>query len=429
MRADSRDVIIVGGGIAGGALATLLARAGLDVLVLERQLQYRDRVRGEFMAVWGVADAARNGLLESLLGAEGSSVITHKVPFDEVHRPHEARARAVDLTGASADAPGALGLSHPGACAQLTCDAAAAGAEVVYGVSDVAVTTDGGRARVRHVIDGREITHSCRLLVGADGRASVVRQQLGLTLHQTRARTYGAGLLVDGVASWPADTYASGTENDLLFFVFPRRAGVARLYLLHDAREARRFTGAAGRFLEAFHFRCLPGSEEFAAARPIGPCAAFPMNDSWVDDPVVADGVAVLIGDAAGHNDPILGQGLSLAMRDACSLAELLVGSPDWSAARLHRYAVARAERLRRLRFVASLQTDLRCTFSAEGARRRRRAYDLFQEEPSARLPLAAEILGPDRVPASAFEAPAAELILEGRARPTGTGAATVAKS
>jgi 2-polyprenyl-6-methoxyphenol hydroxylase-like FAD-dependent oxidoreductase len=419
MRADSRDVIIVGGGIAGGALATLLARAGLDVLVLERQLQYRDRVRGEFMAVWGVADAARNGLLESLLGVEGSSVITHKVPFDEVHRPHEARARAVDLTRASADAPGALGLSHPGACAQLAGDAAAAGAEVVFGVTDVAVTMDAGHARVRDVTDGREITHSCRLLVGADGRASAVRQQLGLTLHQTRARTYGAGLLVDGVASWPADTYASGTENDLLFFVFPRRTGVARLYLLHDAREARRFTGAPRRFLEAFNFRCLPGSEEFAAARPVGPCAAFPMNDSWVDDPVVADGAAVLIGDAAGYNDPILGQGLSLAMRDACSLAELLAGSPDWSAARLHRYGEARSERLRRLRFVASLQTDLRCTFGAEGARRRRRAYDLFQEEPSVRLPLVAEILGPDRIPASAFEASAAELILEGRAAVT----------
>lgn len=34
---ESRDVVIVGAGIAGAALATVLARHGLDVLVLERQ--------------------------------------------------------------------------------------------------------------------------------------------------------------------------------------------------------------------------------------------------------------------------------------------------------------------------------------------------------------------------------------------------------
>ncbi len=42
------DVVIVGGGIAGNALATMLARAGTAVLVLERSAVYRDRVRGEF---------------------------------------------------------------------------------------------------------------------------------------------------------------------------------------------------------------------------------------------------------------------------------------------------------------------------------------------------------------------------------------------
>jgi flavin-dependent dehydrogenase len=56
------DVAIVGGGIAGASLAIVLARAGLHVLVVERQGEYRDRVRGEYMANWGVLEARELGL-------------------------------------------------------------------------------------------------------------------------------------------------------------------------------------------------------------------------------------------------------------------------------------------------------------------------------------------------------------------------------
>jgi len=43
------DVVVVGGGIAGSAVAAALAAADLTVLVLERQTVYRDKVRGEYM--------------------------------------------------------------------------------------------------------------------------------------------------------------------------------------------------------------------------------------------------------------------------------------------------------------------------------------------------------------------------------------------
>jgi flavin-dependent dehydrogenase len=48
--ARTADVVIVGGGIAGSALATVLARGGHEVVLLERQSVYRDKVRGEGMA-------------------------------------------------------------------------------------------------------------------------------------------------------------------------------------------------------------------------------------------------------------------------------------------------------------------------------------------------------------------------------------------
>jgi 2-polyprenyl-6-methoxyphenol hydroxylase-like FAD-dependent oxidoreductase len=54
----SFDVIVVGGGIAGSALASVLARAGLGVLVVEREERFRDRIRGEGTWSWGVAAGA-----------------------------------------------------------------------------------------------------------------------------------------------------------------------------------------------------------------------------------------------------------------------------------------------------------------------------------------------------------------------------------
>jgi len=54
---DKVDLVVVGGGIAGAAMATVMARSGARVAVLERQVVYRDHVRGEFMQPWGVAEA------------------------------------------------------------------------------------------------------------------------------------------------------------------------------------------------------------------------------------------------------------------------------------------------------------------------------------------------------------------------------------
>ena len=71
--------------------------------------------------------------------------------------------------------------------------------------------------------------------------------------------------------------------------MFPRANGRIRLYLLHDVAQRGRFAGPdrAQAFLAAYRgLTCIPGSDElFAAARPAGPCAFYPMNDTWTDEP------------------------------------------------------------------------------------------------------------------------------------------------
>jgi flavin-dependent dehydrogenase len=60
------DVIIVGGGIAGSTLGGVLARGDLNVLVLEKETRFRDRIRGEGTWPWGVTEAHQVGLADLL---------------------------------------------------------------------------------------------------------------------------------------------------------------------------------------------------------------------------------------------------------------------------------------------------------------------------------------------------------------------------
>ena len=55
METTSYDIITIGGGLGGAALAKVMAESGARVLVLESEPQFKDRVRGEVMLSWGVA--------------------------------------------------------------------------------------------------------------------------------------------------------------------------------------------------------------------------------------------------------------------------------------------------------------------------------------------------------------------------------------
>ena len=85
MRHSEPDVVIVGAGIAGGALGAVLARAGFEVVLLEREDSYPDRVRGEYTAPWGVTELAKLELLQPLREA-GALFTTRSIPYDENYR-------------------------------------------------------------------------------------------------------------------------------------------------------------------------------------------------------------------------------------------------------------------------------------------------------------------------------------------------------
>jgi 2-polyprenyl-6-methoxyphenol hydroxylase-like FAD-dependent oxidoreductase len=402
MTLQTTDVVIVGGGIAGSALAAVLAREGYEVFVLERQTAYRDKVRGEFIVPWGVAELLQLSLEDALLAA-GGSYVSRAVFYDEVIPPADAEAAAVPLDELLPGIRGALDVGHPEACEALIQAASVAGATVVRGISDVRVST-GKTQHVRYKVDGFEHGVRCRLIVGADARLSTVRRQLSIKLNTIPPRTMGGGMLVDQLYSWPGHKLALGTEGDLHYFIFPRANGRVRLYLLYTIEQKSRFQGPdrQTKFLDSYRFHSIPGSEAIAASRPAGPCAFYPMDDSWTDTPY-AEGV-VLIGDAAGWNNPIIGQGLSIALRDVRIVADLLQSRSDWSAAAFESYGEERRERMRRLRLTAELATDIRATFTAEAAARRKRWMTRAQKDFLVAAPMFAIFLGPEKVPPETFE-------------------------
>src|SRR5215468_5293050 len=143
------DVLIVGAGIAGGALGTVLARAGLEVVLLERENNYPDRVRGVFMAPWGVTELAKLELLQPL--REAVALFTRRnIPYDENFAPAEAEARAFDLTKMHSEGLGGLCLGHPATCAVFAQLATAAAATLLRGAADISLPRDHVRSSVAH---------------------------------------------------------------------------------------------------------------------------------------------------------------------------------------------------------------------------------------------------------------------------------------
>jgi 2-polyprenyl-6-methoxyphenol hydroxylase-like FAD-dependent oxidoreductase len=174
----------------------------------------------------------------------------------------------------------------------------------------------------------REI--SARLVIGADGRTSQVRKWIGARTESDPLHHLFGGARLAG-ANLPEDATHGTTFPGGRMFAFPQGSGYARAYLLGQPDLLKPLQGAAHR--QAYVDLCasvLP-SGMLDNATAVGPIAFFPNNDIW-SSRLTGDHV-VLIGDAAGANDPSVGQGLSLVFRDVRTLGDLLLTERDWGRA------------------------------------------------------------------------------------------------
>ena len=332
------DLIIAGGGLAGSALAVVMARKGHRVLVVERETRFRDRIRGELLLPWGSREAKRLGLYDELVAScalEG--------PFWSYFFAGEF-VRARDLKATTPEGSCCLTLPHPAMQETLISLAEAAGVRVLRGVAVEHVMT-GNPPSVSVTIDGATRAVSSRLVVVAEGRESRLRRALGFEVKSDPEFILIGGMLVrcHNELGRRVDGNDDGTTRAVHSFYDPMglryvialtvAEHLSRVYLIHHKDALPRRLSGARDLAEAIgHLRAVGAPERwFEGVELAGPFSTFDGAARWVEHPY-RDGV-VLIGDAAGATDPTWGEGLARTLRDVRLLRDRLLSDDDWDRA------------------------------------------------------------------------------------------------
>lgn len=370
------DLIVVGGGVGGSSLARRMAAAGAKVLILERETEFRDRIRGEALQPWGVAEVRKLGIAQAL-EADAAELRW----FEQSINGEFAFRR--DLVATTMQGEVMWGIYHPDMQERLLTLAAAAGAEVRRGVTVRKVLPGKTpKATVGDAVQSSEV--EARLVVVCAGRNPAFRTELGFQVQRG-----SIPLLLSGVwlSELPAEAERSvayvsnNVSTGAVAALFPQRGGRARAYFGFHPQKCLRLQGDGDfvRFREMFTAtagKAIPLGD----AKPAGPLASFECVDVWVEHPY-SEGVA-LTGDAASSNDPSWGQGLSLAFRDARVLSDELLAATDWDAA-ADRYAQRHDADYGAVRKVSGWFHDVFQRLGPEADLRRTQALPLIAQDPS----------------------------------------------
>ena len=340
------DVIVVGAGPAGAATAILLAERGLRVLVLDRARFPRPKICGEYLSPETLRVLDRLGVLKAVDHAGATPLAGMRITAPD----------GTAVTGAYRALGGwrpyrnhALALRRDVLDAILVDRVRALGIELRERTRVTDVLVVDGRAVGVEAMDTDTAVHVFRapLVVGADGRRSIVARRLGLQrphrLQRMALVTYVRGVRDCGEVG---EIFIDPPDYAILNPVAPDLINMSVVVpLAHAAGWSHRLEDFfAARVGQLPHVaRRVEGAERIAPVQAMGPLA--------YDVSAATVGGVMLVGDAAGFYDPLTGEGVFSALRGAelaSDVGAAALHAADCSAERLALY-----ERTRRQVFAA----------------------------------------------------------------------------
>jgi 2-polyprenyl-6-methoxyphenol hydroxylase-like FAD-dependent oxidoreductase len=312
----SYDVIVVGGRLAGAATGMLLAREGLSVLIVDRAHFPSDTLSSHQLQPPGAARLRRWGLLDRL-EATGTPPVPD-VRFD---------VDGVVIAGRypEVDGSGALYSPRREVLDTLLVQAAReAGADVREDtIVDELLLTDGRvrGIRSRHKGSSTATDDTAALVVGADGKHSMVAKTVRAPSRRSRAaRSLGFYCYWRDVEITAGEIYS---RDRRVAGAWPTDDGMIVTYVGWPASEFEVFrTDPAGHVRQTLD-DCGTLGARIRAGRQVGPVRGT--SDLPNEIRVSAGPGWALAGDAGLVMDPITGQGMGHALRDADLLSDAIV--------------------------------------------------------------------------------------------------------
>ncbi|MFG1994645.1 NAD(P)/FAD-dependent oxidoreductase [Actinoplanes sp. NPDC048988] len=306
------DVIVVGARCAGSPLAMLLARRGYRTLLVDRATFPSDTVSTHVIHPPGAAALQRWGLLDQVAATGCPPVGRYSFDFGPL-----------TLAGApgSAESPYAYAPRRTLLDKILIDAAAGAGAEVRQDFTvDEVLVTDGRVTGIRgRSASGAPVTERARVVVGADGRNSVVAKTVGAAEYEQRPP-----LTVGYYSYWsnlPTDTFEAYSRPGRGWAVCPTNDGLTLVIGgWPHAEMAQHRDDVEGTLMETFALspsfaeRIRDAKrEERISGMAVPNYFRTPSGPGWA-----------LVGDAGYNRDFITAQGITDAFLDAENLAGAL---------------------------------------------------------------------------------------------------------
>lgn len=325
------DVIVVGTGMAGAAVAHGLARRGMAVLMVEKGRHPRAKACGGCLHPRGVALMEEMGMGGLLPAARCDAVELREPGAPVVRLPLGRPFRVVDRAVLDAAMVGAA----VGAGAEYLCDCTVVGSSLAEGVRRVDCRAPGGGAMA---LRGA-------LVVAADGLNSVLARGAGLVRPARSWWRPKVGVSAEGEGPVSLDLSAITMLCAGWGYLGVVAMGAGRWHLAAavQAGELARH-GTRGIIHAALEQHGLAGMQLLEGTMATTPALTRRLARPWAERLLV-------VGDAAGYMEPITGEGMTWALAGARAAVAAAAGG--WHAGTGVEYAARwRREVARRRRWV-----------------------------------------------------------------------------